>query len=339
MATTMKDIARAAGVSVKTVSNVVNGYEHVTQQVRARVELAIKQLDYRPNIAARNLRRGRSGLIALAIPSLVNPYYAELAQLLVETAERARLTVLVDCTGGDRDRERRVIDGFSTHLVDGLILCPHAATAADVRQRRASTPLVLLNERRLQVADSIAVDSRAVGQAATGHLIDIGRRRIAAIGMETRSQGPLPRRLRLEGYRQSLQTAGIPFDPELVVAAAQRENEEEEGARAVAELRARRPDVDAVFCFNDRLALAVMQQLLADGARVPEDVAVIGVDNISAGRFSTPTLSTVSPNTQVIADEAVRLLESRIAGGDSPGRHVVADFVVRPRQSTLGLDV
>lgn len=336
MAATLNDVAKAAGVSSKTVSNVVNGYEHVTQQMRSRVEEAIRRLDYRPNIAARNLRQGRTGLIAVAVPSLINPYFAELAQVLVETAERAGLTVLVDCTGGDRERERRVIDSFRTRLVDGLILCPHAATPADFRQRRARTPLVLLNERRFRTVDTVAVDSRAVAQAATEHLVGLGRGVVAAIGYASRSNGPLPPRRRFEGYRRALDSAGIAYVPELTVALAPGPNEDERAADAVARLRARRPDLDAVFCFNDRMALSVMRQLLSDGVAVPEQVAVIGVDDISAGRFSTPTLSTVAPDVQAIADRSIGLLRSRIAGDDTPARHVVVDFALRYRESTLG---
>lgn len=337
MATTLRDVARHAGVSVKTVSNVVNGYEHVTQRTKELVESAIRQLDYRPNIAARNLRRGRTGLIAVAVPSLVNPYYAELAQVLVETAERAGLTVLVDCTGADRRRELRVIDGFSTHLVDGLILVPHAATLTDLRGRRADTPLVLLGERRFRNVDSVAVDSRAVGLAATAHLVGLGRRSIAAVGYDSPSGlDMVPFRLRFEGYRQALDDAGLAYDPERVVAVTPGASPEEAGRDVVDALRQRRREVDAVFCYNDLLALGVVRALLADGVRVPDQVAVVGVDDINTGRISTPTLSTIAPDTQAIADEAIGLLQARIAGEDGVRRHVVVGFELRARESTVG---
>ncbi|MFD0660854.1 LacI family DNA-binding transcriptional regulator [Thermocatellispora tengchongensis] len=120
----LKDVARLAGVSVKTVSNVVNGYVHVTPKTRARVERAIKELNYRPNLSARNLRRGRSGIIALAVPELDIPYFAELARLIVAAAEEHGLTVLIDQTGGSRHREQQVAEGIRDQLIDGLIFSP-----------------------------------------------------------------------------------------------------------------------------------------------------------------------------------------------------------------------
>ena len=128
----LKDVARLAGVSVKTVSNVVNDYEHVTPKTRARVEQAIKELNYRPNLSARNLRKGRSGIIALAVPELDIPYFAELARLIVTAAEERGLTVLIDQTGGNREREQLVAEGIRDHLIDGLIFSPLALTADDL---------------------------------------------------------------------------------------------------------------------------------------------------------------------------------------------------------------
>lgn len=336
MIATLRDVARAAGVSIKTVSNVVNGYQFITPDTRARVQAAIEELDYRPNIAARNLRRGRTGLIAVAVPYLVNPYFAELAQVLVETAETAGLTVLVDCTGGDKERERRVIDGFSTQLVDGLILCPHGVTPTDFRDRRSRTPLVLLNERRFRSVDSVAIDSGAVTHAAMAHLLGLGRRVIAWVGLESRRHGALPPRLRLEAYRESLEAAGIDYDPGLVVSLSQATDEGVAAGPAIRDLLASRPDVEAVFCYNDRIALGVIRQLALQGVRVPHDIAVIGIDDINAGRLSTPTLSTMAPDKQAIARESIGLLMDRLDGDEGPAHHITVDFELRARESTLG---
>ncbi len=331
---TLKDVARAAGVSVKTVSNVVNGYEHVSAKTRVLVEKAIADLDYRPNIAARNLRRGSTGLVAVAVPTLKNPYFAELAQVLVETANAHDLTVLVDCTGGEPERERRVSDGFSTHLVDGLILCPHALTPADLKSRRSRTPLVLLSERKLTAADSVAVDSRAAARAATEHLLATGRRRIAVIGFPARPGGPMHARRRLEGYRAALESAGIAVD-ERLIGIFESGQEMIGGAPAVGKLCARMPKFDAIFCYNDQLALAAIRYLLSVGKRVPEDVAVIGIDDIAAGRLSTPTLSTIQPDTKAIADHALTLLQARVGGDESAAQQIVVDHALVVRESTV----
>src|SRR3712207_5114460 len=140
----LKDVAEKAGVSVKTVSNVVNGYVHVAPDTRARVQAVIDAMEYRPNVTARNLRAGRVGVIALAVPGLDNPYFAELAGHLVAAAEQYGWTVLVDQTDGLAERERDVLAGFRHHLIDGLVLSPHALGVEELGERsRADMPVVL----------------------------------------------------------------------------------------------------------------------------------------------------------------------------------------------------
>src|SRR6478609_387295 len=126
MGASLRDIARLAGVSVKTVSNVVNGYAHVSPATRAKVEHALSQLDYRPNLSARNLRRGRTGVIALALPELDAPYFAELSRFVIEAAAELRWLVVIEQTDGSLERERQILDGVRDHRVDGLILSPVA---------------------------------------------------------------------------------------------------------------------------------------------------------------------------------------------------------------------
>lgn len=336
MGATLRDVAAAAGVSVKTVSNVVNGYVHVTPQMRSRVKTALADLDYRPNIAARNLRRGRTGLIALAVPSLRNAYFAELAHLIVQVAARHSFTVLVDCTDGELERERLVSDGFGTHLVDGLILCPHAVGAAEVRKRRDSTPLVLLSERLVRSADSVAMDSRAAARAATAHLIGLGRRRVGVLAFAPQSRSSGIARLRMDGYRAALADAGIDFDPSLVATLPAGHQADEAGAAARA-LVLSDPSVDGLFCFNDEFALGALRHLHSAGLDVPDAVAVIGVDDIRAGRLTSPSLSTVAPDKRALAETAVAMLLRRLADDDGTApEHVVVDFAVVPRESTVG---
>jgi DNA-binding LacI/PurR family transcriptional regulator len=333
--TRLKDVAERAGVSVKTVSNVVNDYVHVSAETRARVAAAIEELGYRPNMAARNLRRGRSGMIALALPSIRGAYFSELAHLVVQEAERHSLTVLIDCTAGDLQRERMVAEGFRSHLLDGIILCPWKLGAADLRKREDTTPLVLLGERVLRGADSVAIDSRAVGKAATEHLISLGRRRIGMLRHQPRAVGGVVGPARLEGYRRALEENGLAYDPDKVVMI---DSPHWKNAAAAADQLLVVPGgVDAIFCVNDDLALGALRRLHERGYRVPDDVAVIGVDGIQVGGVVTPTLSTICPDTAAIAANAVRMLLERIAGavGDRP-RRVKADFTLLARESTMG---
>ncbi|REF35060.1 LacI family DNA-binding transcriptional regulator [Thermasporomyces composti] len=340
MRTTLRDVARLAGVSPKTVSNVVNGYIHVRPETRRRVQHAIARLNYRPNLSARSLRRGRTGVIALAVPELDVPYFAELARHLVAEAERYGWTVLVDQTEGEPDRERQILDGLRGQLIDGLIFSPLALTAADLAKRTDATPLVLLGERIHQgPADHVVIDNVAASRAATEHLIGLGRRRIAAIGAQLAPAG-VTARLRLRGYREALEAAGLPYDENLVASTTYFHRAD--GAAAMARLLDRTPRPDAVFCFNDLLALGALRTLADHGVRVPDDIAVIGFDDIEDGQYSVPTLSTVSPDKRQIARLAVDLLNQQLvsgAAGQADGRgpqEVFATFELVARESTLG---
>src|ERR687888_1499957 len=283
----LKDVAERAGVSIKTVSNVVNGYLHVRADTRDRVERAIRELQYRPNLSARSLRAARSGVVALALPELDVPYFAELARHIVAAAETRGWTVLIDQTEGSRERERIVVDGIRRELIDGLIFSPLALTASDLAERSDATPMVLLGERiggDDLVADHVVVDNVAAARTAVTHLVDLGRRRIAAIGAQRIASG-VTARLRLRGYRAALRKAGLPQDPSLVRQADAYHRAD--GAAAMAALLELPEPPDAVFCFNDLLALGALRTLLQRGVRVPEDVALVGFDDIEDGRYAT----------------------------------------------------
>ncbi|MFC7404746.1 LacI family DNA-binding transcriptional regulator [Georgenia alba] len=337
MGATIKDVAKLAGVSIKTVSNVLHGYPYLTDETRSKVERAIAELDYRPNITARNLRRGRSGVIALAVPSLDNPYFGEMANRIVKEAAARDLTVLVDATEGDLARETLVAEGFRSRLLDGMILQPWSISEEYLRSRSDRTPLVLLGERAVDTADGVAIDSHAAAYTAVEHLLDLGRRRIAAIGARPRKRGGRwptvePGR-RISGYESALTDHGVPVDPDLVVHPGG-DHTPEAVAGAIGDLLDRAGDVDAVFAFNDRVALGTMRALATFGVKVPDDVAVIGIDDVEAARMSTPSLSTVAPDKAGIARTAIEMLVERIAGTDRRATHVVADFELVVREST-----
>jgi DNA-binding LacI/PurR family transcriptional regulator len=331
----LKDVARIAGVSIKTVSNVVNGAAHVSDRTRARVEAALAELNYRPNVSARNLRRSRSGIIALALPELDAPYFSELARFVIRAAEEHSWTVLIDQTDGLPARERLVTEGLRAHLIDGLIFSPLALGREELADRRDDTPLVLLGERvEHGPADHVAIDNVAAALAATQHLIGLGRRRIAAIGYQPDVRS-LTAALRMEGYLAALADAGLPRDERLVTPVESYRRAE--GAAAMARLLDLAEPPDAVFCFNDLLALGALRTLHERGRRIPEDVAVVGFDDIEDGRFSNPTLTTVSPDKERIARLAVSMLRSRMDGdGQIPPREVRAPFTLVARESTLG---
>jgi DNA-binding LacI/PurR family transcriptional regulator len=334
----LRDVAALAGVSVKTVSNVVNDYPYVSETTRARVRAAIDDLDYRPNVAARNLRGGRSGLIGLGVPELDVPYFAEIARLVVDAAAEHGFTVLIDQTGGVREREHLFVSGIRPQLVDALIVTPITLTQDDLADRRHRLPMVLLGETPADgLVDQVAIDSRKAGTAAVEHLIGLGRRRIAAIGASTGPTTSTAHLRRLEGYRQALTEAGLGVDRGLV--AEIDAFHAAEGDRAMGALLDLTEPPDAVFCFNDVLALGATRRLLTTGRRVPEDVAVIGFDDIDEGKYVTPTLSTVAPDKRTIANEAVaRVLAQLDVSAPAPPHSTEVSFQVIARESTLGRD-
>jgi DNA-binding LacI/PurR family transcriptional regulator len=294
------------------------------------VQAAIDELQYRPNAAARHLRGGRSGLVALAIPEIASPYFGELAGLLVEEAEKRSWMMLVQQTGGDADHERRLLDGVRGQVVDGLIVSPWALSPRDLRRRPDAVPLVLLGEQDADgLLDHVAVDSVAAARDATAHLIAQGRSRIAAIGLQPHLENGTAAR-RVEGYREALAEAGLPADPALEIPVERLHRED--GADAMRQLLEERDDVDAVFCFSDQLALGAMRTAQRLGRTIPGDIAVVGFDDVEDGRYAMPALTTISPDKAAIAREALTCLADRLNGDPAaPARRIVIphDLIVR----------
>lgn len=332
MAVTLHDVARLAGVSIKTVSNVINDYPHIRPATKEKVEAAIAELGYTPNLTARNLRSGRTGAIALALPDLGLAYFAELAAQVIHEAEAAGVVVLVEQTGADRDRELELLRSPRLKLTDGLIFSPLGMGQEDAAALDVSYPMVLLGERIFDgPTDHVTMRNVEAARAATEHLLAQGRRRIAVVGAhEGEVLGSAA--LRLQGYREAIEAAGIPYDDGIVgyTTLWHRAN----GADSMREMLARGAEFDAVFGLNDTLALGAMRVLQEAGRRVPDDVAVVGFDGLDEAAYSIPSLTTVDPGRDWIAKTAVSTLLERIAGGtDAVPRTLLADFRILERES------
>ncbi|CAL9657795.1 LacI family DNA-binding transcriptional regulator [Streptomyces sp. enrichment culture] len=341
----IKDVARLAGVSEKTVSNVINDYAHVSDRTRRAVRDAIEELGYKVNLAGRHLRQGRTGIIALVIPELDVPYFAELARHVIREAERRSLTVLIHQTAADRDHELAALTGFGSSFVDGVILSPLALTADDLRERAGAPPTVLIGELLEEGADHVAIDNEKAAREATEHLLGMGRRSILVIGGRDEA-APGTAEARTRGYRAALTEAGIAHDPAALLPVTSFRMPD--GAEAVTRVLSEGVRPDALLCLNDQLALGALRALHEHGVRVPEEVAVIGFDDVEAGRYSVPTLSTVAPDKAAVARVAVALLQRRMdeaagstaadassADARSPQDLVVAHRLVL-RESTEG---
>jgi DNA-binding LacI/PurR family transcriptional regulator len=333
VAATLKDVAARAGVSIKTVSNVVNEHPYVTPATRDRVRRAIDSLGYRPNMVARRLRRGNVGVLALAIPDLANTYFSDIGNAIIAAAAAYECTILIDHTGGTRANESLVARGLRPHLIDGVILSPLALEMEDLLpHQEGDVPIVLLGERHFGAPrDHVVIDNVAAARLATTHLLSLGRRRIAAIGLPDDDTS----HLRLRGFSEALAEAGQPVDPQCVIPV--RPFRRAGGAQAMRHLLSLQQPPDAVFCYNDLLALGAIRALHEAGWHIPDDVAVTGWDDLEEGSFTTPSLTTISPDKAQIGRLAVSLLLDRIRGRRTgPPERFSPPFRLIVRESTAG---
>ncbi|MDN4639115.1 LacI family DNA-binding transcriptional regulator [Agreia sp. PsM10] len=334
MAITLHDVARMAGVSIKTVSNVINDYPHIRPTTRTKVEAAISELGYQPNLSARSLRSGRSGVISLLIPDLRNAYFAELADAVMRAAQARGLSVIIEQMPGGKKEELEILRGPRMQLVDGILYSVLALGEEDAHELDSRMPMVLLGDRIFHgPKDHVTMQNTAGAKAATEHLLSLGRRRIAALGSHpgevVGSAG-----LRLDGYRQALDEAGVAYDPSLVIPAINWHRKD--GAAAMRRFLEQDVPFDGLVAFNDSMALGAMRVMQEAGLRIPDDVSVIGFDDIDETRYSIPSLSTIDPSKDEIAETAVDLLLERIENPDSdvPARDLATVFRVVQRESS-----
>ncbi len=320
-APTSADVARLAGVSQTTVSQVLNGKAGVTRispDTRDKVIEAARQLGYTPNHAARSLRERRTKLIALILPTIDNPYFSDVVNAAQEAARESGYAVaVIPIRAGEEFRVSSLLQGAAC---DGIIVAGHdncSSPELNLLRARGLAVAVLQEESPDPAISSISVDLAEGGYLATRHLVGLGHRRIGHVTERLRpaAEG----RSRMDGYRRALEEAGIPFDGDLVVVT---ENSMGGGAAALDRLLlagGERPT--AAFVYNDQLAVGVLSQLRARGLRVPGDFAVVGFDGLAIGAFTAPPLTTVdSPRGalgRLAAQTLIRAIEEGAAVGEA----------------------
>lgn len=309
----------------------MNGIVPVSESTRVRVEQAMQELDYVPNLSARGLRNGRSGVIGLALPDLATPFSAELAHHIVEVAHGKGWNVQIEETGSDPHREQELMTRARAQLIDGLILNPVVLDESAVKVGVSLPPVVLLGEVTQHLADRVYVDSFGAARDITLALARPGRRRIAALGVN-RGRHSSTAIHRAAGYEAALESLDIPVDDDLLIRCEKWTSES--AASALGEYLDAHPVPEALFCFTDSLALGALNELWKRGLRVPDDVAVAGFDDIADGRFAVPPLTTVSFDKRAIATEALRLLTERMANRGSPQQVVQLGYSIKERAST-----
>ncbi len=347
MRATVKDVAKLAGVSPKTVSNVINGVVFVRPETRERVEQAVAELDYVPNLSARGLRNGRSGMIGLALPDLLRPYSAEITHLVVELAHQRGWGVQIEQTAAEPKREFELLSKARANLVDGLILNPVNLDDSAVMTAGPLPAVVLIGDVDQDMVSQVAIDNVGAARDMTQHLIDQGFRRIAVVGTPeipsgvsgtgriggtTDAAGTAAARLRQTGYREALESSGLPIDPELEIAL---DLWSPEGAATVVGRYLEDHETpDALFCFTDTIATGALSALWTAGVAVPGDCAVAGFDNILESRYAVPPLTTVDFDRRQFVQSALDLLGERMADKDATPRRVVIPHRIISRAST-----
>ncbi|MFG6194601.1 LacI family DNA-binding transcriptional regulator [Nonomuraea sp. JJY05] len=319
MRVTMREVADRAGVSIKTVSRVVNGEPHIRPEKVRRVHAAIDELGWVPNRAARALRTGQVGVVGIAVTELRRPYLAGLVEALVTEADRWGMLAAVEPTHGDPARLAAVLAARGKTF-DGVVLIGPAAPVGDGLDDR---PVVVVQGGAAEV-DHVEEDVAEAAALVARHLAVMGRSRPALLGAHQ------------DELRAALDGSGsVPVPGADLGEVADRRA----GARAAVKVLERHPDVDALLCVNDEVALGALAALVKHGVDVPGQVAVAGYGNLEDGRFSTPSLTTIDPGPARLARSALELLADRLAGtAPRQPRAVVSPVELIRRESTLGRD-
>ena len=313
---TLADIAEMAGVSLMTVSRAINNKPGVSEKLRQRILVIAEEMGYRPNQIARGLATSLTNAIGLVVPDNTNPFFAQIARGVEDAAYDRQYNIFLVNTNEEPRRELDALDSLWAKDIDGVILCssrlPVQALEAQIQRFPA---MVVLNRGKLTPRPNLTtvnVDDHRGAQLALQYLLAKGRRRIAYIAGPPTSTSS---QRRLEGYRSQISVLGLALDLGLIEPTSPNT---EGGRQAAAALLARRPDLDAIFAFNDLVAVAAVQVCMEAGKRVPEDIAIIGVDDIPLATIFRPQLTTLHVNLNQIGHLSMVKLLELIHGSSAP---------------------
>lgn len=328
---TIKDVALLAGVSITTVSHVINETRFVSDELRTSVLAAVEELNYRPNVLARSLRRGETKTIGLIVPDNSNPFFAEVARIVEDVGFENGYSVILCNSDGNADKEAAYINVLITKQVDGIIFIAAGGKQEHLRELLAQHIPVVVADRDIPqtLADVVLVNNEQGGYDAARYLITLGHRRVACIA------GPSdvsPSADRVHGYRRALRESGIPVAQELIVPGDFRS---QSGETAMAQLLGLDEPPSAVFACNDVMAIGALRAVRNAGLQVPGDVSIIGFDNISSASAVSPALTTIAQPIVELAIQAAQLLISRIQNGQEgrSGQRIVLDTELVVRDS------
>ncbi len=332
----IKDIAKKAGVSVATVSRALKQPDLVKESTRNTILLAISELEYRPNALARGLRRQKSDSVVVVVPFIHNPFFSGIVQGIENVAHSHGYKVLLGESQNNQERLDSYADMLMTKEADGLILLgallPREASEELARTGNCNLPLVLACEYFEEYQfPNVRIDNIGAARKATEHLIDLGHKRIAKI------TGPMDNSLardRLRGYRDALQSAQIPFDENLVTHS---DFAVRSGYEAMKHIFQAAPDVTSVFCANDETALGAIRAIKERGLSLPDDISIVGFDNVWFSEFTDPPLTTISQPQLKIGETAMKMMLDISSGNMELPRQEILQYELIIRGSTASV--
>ena len=314
---TMKDVAKRAGVSVITVSRVVNGSGYVGHTTRTKVEAAIEDLHFVPNMVASNLRSRQSDLLALVLPDITNSFWTSIARGAEDEAWSHGYGVFICNTDNDPVKEEAYIERLLQRRVEGVLIVPTPDPVSERqlhRLRQHNMKFVVVHRKMPRsIADVVRSDGEGAARALTAELVRAGRRRIAFVALPFSDQSSLDR---LKGYRDALDEAGLPYDPALVRSGKDRK--ETDGERMVSELLDDGTSPDAILLANSRLAIGGLRAITRAGLMIPDDITVAAFHDITTMDDYAPRLiRAVQPSYRMGQLATRRLLEIDLKNDDA----------------------
>lgn len=333
-AVTIRDVAVHAQVSVSTVSHVINGTRHVEPETEQRVRSAIEALNFRPNTLARSLRRPGTGMIGLLVPDNTNPFFAEVARVIENVGFEHGYSAILCNSDGSPNKEATYVDVLLSRQVDGLLVISTTShTEFLSRIINADVPVIMVDRDTtdLHLMDRVVVDNERGGYLAGEYLLANGHRQIGCINGPSTAT---PSALRIDGFRRALAEHGVALPDQAVVSG---DFQYASGERGMTELIARNPRLTAVFAANDLMALGAIHALQRMGKSVPDDVSVIGFDNIPQSAASYPTLTTIAQPIEQLGQTSILRLLERIRHSDMDPTKIVLEpeLVIRESCTTV----
>ena len=329
---TIKEVAEYAGVSVATVSRVVNNTGRVSPELRRRVLAAMDALNYQPSALARSLRRRRTQTVGILVPQLDHPFFSSLAFAIERKLFSEHYHALICSAEENQEKEDAYIEMLIRQRVNGVILVPTGQSAENVhRLLEQQVPVVLADRDLPDLAISrVLNDNFHGGYEGARHLLSLGHRRIGVIGGPDYSY---PMRQRINGIRQAFRDARVAHDPDLMSIGTLQQFEM--GYTAARSLLSKSPRPTAIFALTDVMAVGVLHAAYEEGLRLPEELSVMGFDDIPLASYSIPELTTIAQPIYDMGESAARILLRQMQKPDSPVESVMLQTRLIVRQSTV----